>query len=212
MIKLLITDDQPLFIMGLQRVFEKCSMMQVTHTFTTLAETIATARDTVADILLLGINESWENISLSDYQKLLKDLPHLKIIILSHYKETQLIDPLLKCGLKGYALKNITSLQLKKVVRQVMDGQIYLPIMIEKQFVQVRLEEFQTDFIIRLTNREKEILHLILEEMTSQEIAQKLYINIKTVESHRKNLLQKTGARNIAGLVRYALENKLLNP
>ena len=212
MVQLLITDDQPLFVQGLKRVFEKCSFIQITNTFTTLSDTIVTAKKTAADILLLGINESWQNISLRDYQKLVKNLTHLKIIILSHYNETQLIAPLFQSGVKGYALKNITSTQLKKVIQKVTDGQIYIPESMEKQLAQATLEEVQSDFIIHLTKREKEILHLILDEMTSQEIAKKLHISIKTVESHRKHLLQKTGAKNIAGLVRFTIEKKLLNP
>ena len=111
----------------------------------------------------------------------------------------------------GYLLKNTSQKELTEAIKSVIQGKRYLP----KKISDILLNDSiginnSSYFIPKLTVREKEILHLIIQEFTTEEIAAKIFVSTKTVESHRSNLIQKLGVKNTAGLVRVAFEKGLV--
>ena len=111
----------------------------------------------------------------------------------------------------GYLLKNTDKKELTEAIKSVIEGKRYLP----KKISDILLNDSigiqnSNYFIPKLTVREKEILNLIIQEFTTEEIAVKLFVSTKTVESHRSNLIQKLGVKNSAGLVRVAFEKGLI--
>ena len=128
------------------------------------------------------------------------------------HKESSLIKLMLSNGAKGYVLKNAGQDEVIEAITQVYQGKTYLDDTVNEIIVNTvtkASKKSQQSPFPSLSRREKEILELILEEHTTQEIAEKLFISFGTVETHRRNMLIKTGARNTAGLVRIALEYEL---
>ena len=112
----------------------------------------------------------------------------------------------------GYLLKNTDKSELALAIKTVMNGERFLPPKIQDMLLNESLGKSANSafFIPKLTSREKEILGLIIKEFTTEEIAEKIFVSVKTVESHRSNLIQKLGVKNSAGLVRVAFEKGLV--
>lgn len=144
-------------------------------------------------------------------QKAKKEFPELKFIILTMLDEDETIQKFIQAGVQGYLLKNIDNRGLETALTAVING---------KQYFSDELMPFFTRSLkntrekpvnnIKLTKRELEILQLIFEGLSTQEIADKLFVSVRTVSNHRFNLNNKTGARNTAGLISFALKNKLV--
>lgn len=137
----------------------------------------------------------------------------VKIIALTMINETQAIKKMLSLGVDGYVLKNCDRAELKAGMQQVMNGESYYsPHVMHKVMdgLAKRSNQERTVMDMPLSSREKEVLELILKEYTNNEIANELFISVRTVDAHKRNLLEKTGSKNMVGLVIYALEKGLV--
>jgi DNA-binding NarL/FixJ family response regulator len=211
MIDVFIVDDHKMVIEGLQLLLQNEAEIAVIGTATSGMEAIASIRERQPDVVLLDINMPEMN-GIETCKQLLTLYPELKIVAISMHKESSLIKLMLSSGAKGYVLKNAGQDEVIEAVKTVYNGKMYLDETVNEIVVNSvansgELRE-QSPFP-KLSRREKEILQLILKEHTTQEIAEKLFISFGTVETHRRNMLIKTGARNTAGLVRIALEYEL---
>jgi DNA-binding NarL/FixJ family response regulator len=142
--------------------------------------------------------------------------PEIKILALSMMQDNQFIKQMTAAGALGYILKNSGEEEIKKALRSVYNGEAYYSPAVAETVMQnlmkggiKRSNKLVVD--LPLTDREKEVLHLIIKEYTNQEIADELFISSRTVDAHKRNLLEKTGAKNIAGLVLYAVEKNLFD-
>ncbi|MCK5705574.1 MAG: response regulator transcription factor, partial [Cyclobacteriaceae bacterium] len=141
-------------------------------------------------------------------KRVAKKYPDIKIIALSQYDEKRFVKRMVKNGASGYLLKDAGKDQIEKAVRTVYSGEKYFCERLSVRLVQQELkEENNSSLFPKLTERELEVLNLICQELSSQEISEKLFISFHTVESHRANLMYKAGVKNTAGLVRWAVEN-----
>jgi len=143
--------------------------------------------------------------------KVFKTQPNLKIVALSMHKESSLIKLMLSNGAKGYVLKNAGQDEVIKAIETVYSNKMYLDETVNDIIVSsvANNAKKQQNPFPSISRREKEVLKLILDECTTQDIADKLFISFGTVETHRRNMLIKLGAKNTAGLVRIALEYEL---
>jgi DNA-binding NarL/FixJ family response regulator len=205
MIRLSITDDHPLVLDGLRAMLSTQADMQVISTSQTAAQTRQALAEALPDLLLLDIQlPDGDGIELCKGLK--KTYPGLHIIALSNLSQPAFVRQMMKAGAGGYLLKNVPHLVLYEAIRKVMEGESYLQAELQQMLLAESLGRAQaSSFIPVLTRREREILHLIVEECTTQEIADRLCITVSTVETHRLNLMQKFGVRNMAGLVREAV-------
>jgi DNA-binding NarL/FixJ family response regulator len=160
------------------------------------------------DVVLMDINmPEMDGISCT---KALKEMGcDCKILALTMLKEDQHIRSMVESGASGYLLKDAGEDELVQAIENVADGKPYF----SDEATAALLRQFVTKKIAHepvkgmdLTEREIEVLKLITEEFTNQEIADKLFISVRTVDAHRRNLMEKIGAKNMAGLVRYAIE------
>ncbi len=139
--------------------------------------------------------------------------PDIKILALTMLSEDQHIRKMIKAGASGYILKNSGKKELIKAIESIIEGKHYFSNdatqAILQELVTPDLNKVNDDDDVHITDREREVLKLIVNEFTNQEIADKLFVSVRTIDAHRRNLLQKTGAKNTAGLVKYALKNKL---
>ena len=211
MINVFIVDDHRMVIEGLQLLLQNEPNIQVTGTALSGEEAIAKIADQPVDVVLLDINMPGIN-GIETCKHLMKSHPHLKIIAISMHKESSLIKLMLGNGARGYVLKNAGQDEVVDAITKVYEGKNYLDDTVNEivlKSVMNQSEKKRTNPFPSLSPREKDVLQCILDELTTQEIADKLHISFGTVETHRRNMLIKTGARNTAGLVRIALEYEL---
>lgn len=210
MISIAITDDHAMIIEGLKAMFQYDKKYKIIASYSTLKETLEKISIDKPNILLLDINLKDGN-GISVCKDILKTLPDLKIIALTSFEDINMVRLMLRNGAKGYLLKNTSSEEIISAINTVLDDEIYLPKELKKQILNesIGLEKKQ-DFLPKITRREKEVLELIVQEFTTEEIAGKLFVTIKAIEAHRGNLIQKLNVRNTAGLVKIAIEKGLL--
>jgi len=133
--------------------------------------------------------------------------PGVRVIGLTTYGQVSFISEMLRQGADGYLFKNTTLDEIIKAIENVFAGDQYLSEEVSKRLISKATgQKTNSRFIPKLTRREKEVLDLIAQENTNQEIAEKLFITISTVETHRMNLCAKLNARNTAGLIKNAIK------
>jgi DNA-binding NarL/FixJ family response regulator len=136
--------------------------------------------------------------------------PKTKVILLTQHDEKPYVAQALRCGVKGYVLKNQAANDLVQAIREVCSGKIYLSPGVSRAVADAFADPLRTDDALSL--RERQVLQLIAEGNTTKQIARLLGVSAKTVESHRTNLMQKLDIHEIAGLARYAIRCGLVQP
>lgn len=209
-IKVFIVDDHPMIKEGLSAYLKDCDRFQLVGTATNGVEAFEKLKAVDADIVLTDIQMPRMNgIELTEL--LLEKNPDQKIVVLSMFGEIAYIKKLLQLGVMGYILKDIGKVDLQKALEQVAAGENYY----SKEVTEVMMNKLRGanqksfNIITDLTEREREILHLILMQKSNQEIADELFISPRTVEAHKRNMLSKTSSKNLAGLVIFAIENQV---
>ena len=213
MINILLVDDHQIIIDGLRGLLEEDDSIGNLYEAQNGLQTIQIAKAETIDLVLLDINLP-DKSGFDICQELKKDENCPKIIALTMHGNAGYINKMIKSGVDGYLLKNTGREELLKAIQVVMGGNRYFSREVTDLLVAGTHEPKKpksSDFIQKLTRREKEILKLIIDELTTDEIAAQLFISPSTVITHRKSLLRKLNAKNVAGLVKKAFEFGLLN-
>ena len=214
MIRVFITDDHEIYLEGLSLLLSKQNGIEVIGTATTGKQLLDQVHDLKADILLLDVylpDLGEEEI----LQQIRAARPDLRIIYLTLLRGTRYIHKLSKYNIQGYVLKNASLDELMQALKAVNDGgsffskDIHIGDRDEDFRNTITIEDKQIDEI--LSRRELEVLRLICKEYSNAEIAEKLFLSVSTVETHRKNLIAKLGVNNTVGLVKFALRNNLID-
>lgn len=214
MIRVFITDDHEIYLEGLALLLGKQDGIEVIGTAVSGKELLAQLADLQTDILLL-------DVYLPDIgeEELLQSIravrPEIKVIYLTLLRGTRYIHKLSKHNIQGYLLKNAALEELLTALRLVHEGSSYFS---KDIHIGDREEDFRNTITIEdrqiediLSRRELEVLKLICKEYSNAEIAEKLFLSVSTVETHRKNLIAKLGVNNTVGLVKFALRNNLID-
>jgi len=213
MLNILLVDDHQIVIDGLKQLIHGGSEFKVSHEALTGTDAIKIASDEEVDLILLDIN--LPDKSGFEVCKTIKDQhPDIKIIALTMHGEAGFISKMIKMGVDGYILKNAGKEIILDAIKTVMNGKRYFSEEVTESLLSRETKAKRmsgSGLIQKLTRREKEILKLVIEELTTDEIAEKLFISSTTVISHRKSLLRKLNAKNTAGLVKAAYEYRLLD-
>jgi DNA-binding NarL/FixJ family response regulator len=212
MIRLLLADDHQLVVDGIRMMLEEAPDMQCIGWGNNGNEILKQLEHKEADVVMLDINMEGMN-GLESCKAIHTRYPRVRIIALSMLKEAAVVRQMLKNGASGYLLKNAGKAEVLEAIRKVYDGGNYY----SREVADLIMASLgsnppkeNTTFFPKLTRREEQVLKLIVDEYTTAEIADKLSIKFGTVETHRRNLLVKLGARNTAGLVRICLEYHIL--
>ena len=209
-IKIALTDDHPMVLKGIQAMLADTKEVTFVGVYNNATETFDNIEKDKPDILLLDINLPDMN-GIDVCKKLKKNNDTLKVIAISNFDEISFVKRMLNNGASGYLLKNTHKLELLEAFKAVLAGEQYLQKDIQKKLLNQTLgQQSKNSLFTKLTRREKEVLHAISEELTTQEISKKLFISPKTVETHRMNLMSKLGAKNSVGIVKIAIEKGLL--
>ena len=208
-IKVGLAEDQLLFRKGLIQLLKDYSQIEVTleaENGKDLLEKLEQLDINLPQVLLMDISMPEMN-GIEAFNVIRCKYPSIKVIILSVHQEDRYIVKVIEMGANGYLLKNAEPSEVVGAVNAVVERDYYFNEKIIHAIQKGLRKKATAALSDTLTNREKEILELICQENTANEIAAKLFISERTVEGHRNNLLQKTGARNTAGLVIYAIRN-----
>jgi DNA-binding NarL/FixJ family response regulator len=214
MIRVAICDDHPVVLEGVSALITSLDDMVLVGSFERAADLLAFLkmdRDSDPLVLLLDIHlKDADGAELCT--QLSKSYPNLEIIGFSSMEEPAVISTMLKKGAKSFVLKTTGAQQLTEAIRETAAGRQFL----SPEIVPLLLgfsgnSKTGKTYLPSLSRREKEVLGLIVKEYTTQEIAEALFISVNTVETHRNNLLQKLGVKNVAGLVREAIEKGLID-
>jgi two-component system response regulator NreC len=212
MINLFIIEDHEMYMEGLALLLKKQPGINVAATAANGAMLLEKLPVTEADILLLDVH--LPDINEEELIKKIRALkPAQKIIYLSLMRGTRYVHKLLRYNIQGYVLKNAPFEELLSTIHEVYNGGTHfskdIDVLGDNDFrATLTLEERKAGDI--LSKREIEILTLICREFSNGEIAEKLFLSISTIETHRKNIIAKLGVNNTVGLVRFALKNKLI--
>lgn len=210
-INIAITDDHPLALNGIKTMLSSFPHLTVTETYRTGQALLDGLAISQPDILLLDImlpDKSGKELA----SIISKSWPKIGIIALTSLDAPAVVKSMMQRGCLGYLLKDTDEDTLAEAIEQVHQGLEYIEPSLKEHLLQhmIRNRRPAAQVHAELTQREREILKLIVEEYTTQDIADKLFISFRTVENHRYSLLQKLEVKNTAGLVRVALTTGLL--
>jgi DNA-binding NarL/FixJ family response regulator len=210
-IKLAIADDHPLVINGLTHILANCADMSITGSYQNGEELLSGITTQQPDVLLLDIQmpgQTGEELAEIISEK----YPLIKMLALTNLDNVFYIKNMLKKGVHGYILKTARENILLDAIRAVYNGEQYLEPVLKEKLLQDTLHSKQprsTDPV--LSRREKEVLKFIASNLTSQQIADKLFISKRTVDNHRMSLLMKMDVKNVAALVKKAIQTGMID-
>ena len=197
-----MADDHKILLEGVVSLLQSEKSFEIAATALNGLEVLELVKNKYFDICILDINmPGIDGIEVTRQIKIWK--PEMKIIILTTYNDKEIITELIQLGVAGYLLKNAAKAELVEAIKKVMSGRYYFSEEVEKIIMKGFTIKKPADENI-LTEREIEIVKLLGREFTNEKIAQELNISFRTVETHRKNILQKTKSHNLAGLLKYA--------
>lgn len=209
MIKVLIADDHQIVLDGLSMLLDKENDIEL----------VAGVLD--GDLVLSTLTRNEVDVAVLDVEmpikggietaKIIKDkYPNTKVLILTMYNREEFITQLIQIGVSGYILKNRGKEELVEAIRKVYNGEEYFGDAVTKVLITgIREKKSAVKHGVQLTRREKEVLKLIAQGLSTPQISEKLFIANSTVDTHRRNLIDKLGVPNSKALMKFAIENGL---
>lgn len=209
MIRILIADDHQMFIDGLKSMLEDTAGIQVIGEAMNGLEVMDICQRTAVDTVIMDISMPGMD-GIEATKELLKKHSHIKVLGLSMFNDRNYISDLLKAGAHGYILKNTGKDELVKAIQILESGESYLGDEVSKTLLSSFMKKPSLQVVEKLSRREAEVLECIATGLTTNEIANQLFISKNTVETHRKNLLYKLKAKNTAELVNNAYKQRII--
>ncbi len=212
--KVILVDDHKLFRDGLKFVINQMDDFEVIAEASNGNDFLKVLDDQVPDIVLMDISMP-ELDGVEATRQATAKYPGLKVLVVSMFCDEEYYYQMIQAGVMGFILKESGQHELEQALRSVVNGDNYFSQKLLKDIIvnmqtPGKARKMQTEEDNRLTRRETEILKLICEGYTNAQIADKLFISIRTVEGHKSNLISKTGVKNTISLVMYALRNNMV--
>lgn len=217
-VRLAIADDQVLFRKGIVNIvndFENVEVELEASNGRELMDGLASMA-AIPDMVILDLSMPELN-GIDVTKEIHKKYPTIKIIILSVYSEDRFVTHLIELGVNAYLYKNVEPVEIEKAIWAIMEKDFYFNeaflSAMKKRATEKKPRLFiQNNLPSTLSSRELEVLDLICKQFTTAEIAEKLFISVRTVDGHRNSLLEKTGMKNTAGLVVFSIKHDLIDP
>jgi DNA-binding NarL/FixJ family response regulator len=212
-LEIIVVDDHQMFIDGLKALLRKETNIKITAEALNGFQALEILNQKTFDLAIIDI--SMPLMLGSELIKIIKkDFPQIKILVVTMYNDIGIIKEILNAEADGYILKNTGKKELLEAINKISDNGTYysnevVSILMEKER---KKNNGQSEIIKSLTERELQIIRLIGKEYSSAQIADELYISHYTVDAHRRNILKKTNTRTFVGLIKFAIENNLLEP
>lgn len=212
-IKLAVVDDQHLFRQGLISLFGEFEELSLEIEAANGVELLEQLKTKKPDVVLLDLEMPVMD-GIETTANLQKKYPDLKVLILTMHNEEEIILHLIEKGAHGFLLKDNSIETIVDAIHAVMESGYYFNDRVSQVMVRglMNNQKIKPGFVdAGLSEREVEVVKLICKELTNKEIAEKLFISVRTVDGHREKILQKTKAKNTVGIVMYAVKNNLLD-
>ena len=207
-IRILIADDHGVVAEGLKSLAEAEPGIEVVGIVADGREAVKHARESRPDVVVMDM--SMPELNGADAtQAILQNDPTCRVIVLSMYAEREYVRRALKAGAMGYVIKRSAAKELVDAIRSVHAGQRYLSPRVADVMIEAGADD-KDDLLSKLSMREREVLQLLAEGNTGAEIAQRLSLSQKTVETYRARLVEKLGIRDLPGLVRFAIQRGIV--
>ena len=210
-VRILLADDHQIMREGLKALLGKRSSLEVIAEAENGIEALAIARRERPDVIVMDI--AMPDINGIEVTRQLKsELADIKIIALSMHSDRRFVSEILKAGASAYVLKQAAFEDLEKAIKAVMLNRTFLSADILESVVSDYVNQLSTseyDAYRQLSDRERQVLQLLAEGNSTKEIAFKLHVSVKTIESHRQNIMHKLGIRTLAGLTKFAVREGL---
>lgn len=203
MIKILIADDHPIFRAGLSKLLHAMRDVEVVAEASSGRQALELSGKLLPDIVVMDLAMSDVN-GLDATARIHELLPDIRVIVLSMHANAEYVQQALAAGASGYVLKEATPDEMRLAIDTVAKGATFLSAAISKGGVSIGGSSGSAAQVKPLTARQRQVLQLIAEGKNVKEIAYQLELSVKTVESHRAELMERLGIRNAAALVRYA--------
>ena len=204
-IRLLLVDDHPIVLDGIKSHLGSQPEFEVVGDASNGLDAIRKAKLTLPDVILLDINMPNMN-GLEAMGHLRKQVPNARIIILTMHDSKEYIAQIVRLGARGYLLKDCSPTELVSAIKAVHSGEVYFSPTVSKMLVAEMVEnKTQPDLPPPLTEREREVLSLIAEGLLNKQIADRLGIGVRTIETHRERIMRKLDIHTVAGLTKYAI-------
>ena len=210
-IKVLVVDDHAMFREGIRSLLAGYDDIEILGEATDGSEAIEKTCQLAPHVVLMDIGMPVMG-GLEATRRIQKEAPDARVLVLTQYQDTEYILSMIKAGAKGYISKTAIASELVSAIRTVHRGESYLypsaaTALVEEYLMRAGEEKDEYE---RLTDREREILQLVAEGRTNREIADKLFISVKTVLRHRTNIMEKLGFHNRTELIKYAMSKGLI--
>lgn len=217
LINVLVVDDHQLIIEGLKSMLQDETDIVFCGGANSMKDALDFAAQMEIDVMLLDVNMP-DGSGIEVTRMFKQQFPHVKILALTMHEDISIISQMVEAGASGYLLKRTNMNEVLEAIRVVHNNGKYLGREVQSILMenlthtvsQVSADSQQNNSAI-LTSREKEILSLVAREMSNEEIANKLFISERTVETHRRNIFTKTQTKSIVGLIKYAIKNGLIS-
>ncbi len=209
--KILLADDHKITREGLRSLIEKQSDMEVVAEAEDGHAAVHLVRKVLPDVAIMDVSMPDLN-GIEATQKIVSECPNVKVIALSMHSDTLFVTEMLKSGASGYLLKDCAFEELTRAIRTVVAGKIYLSPAISDVVVDGYLHRLSEDDSVNsdvLTHREREVLQMLAEGNSTKQVALKLHISVKTVETHRRQMMHKLDIYSVAELTKYAIRKGL---
>lgn len=209
-IKVLVVDDHPVVRKGLQTCLAKQERIKVVGEAADGDEALQKTRELLPDVVLLDISMPRLN-GLAVTELVRKETPSVKVLILSVHNNKEYIFRIIQSGAHGYVSKEASPEELLRAIESVVEGQAFF----SPEIARAALNQFvrnggKKEPFAQLTDREREVLVLIAEGKSNKEIASKLGIGVRTIETHRERIMRRLNIHSVAGLTKYAIANGLV--
>lgn len=212
-IRILLADDHDLLRAGLRVLLKTMDGFEVVAEAGNGREALRLVKEHHPNVVLMDFVMPELN-GLDATARITATLPKVRVIMLSMNAGEEYVLPALRAGAAGYLLKNVDATELEQAIRKVAEGETYLCSAVAKHVVAAYLDQSgnEKSSLERLTPRQREVFQLVAEGNSAKEIALKLDLSVRSVEVHRKQVMEALEIHDIAGLVRYAIRMKLITP
>ena len=208
-VRILLVDDHDILMDGIASLLNEAQHLKVIGKASSVDIAEELVRQLRPDVVLTDISMG-ERTGLDLTRFITQQFPLVKVIVLTMHDNAQHISALLEAGAMGYLLKSAKQDELVMAIKQVMAGQQYIQHSIAASYSRTLQQQQLAEKQSQLTPREVEIIRLIAQELTTAEISRQLFLSEFTVETHRKNIIRKTGVKSVVGLLNYAREHGLI--
>jgi DNA-binding NarL/FixJ family response regulator len=209
-IKLLLVDDHPVVRKGINSCLARHEHLQIVGEAADGVEALKKARELMPDIVLMDIDMPQKD-GLEVTELLRKELPKIKVLILSMHSNTEYVMRIIQSGASGYILKEAPTEELVRAIDIINTGEAFFSPEVARAALNKYVRGGADDPAAQLTNREREVLVQIAEGLSNKEIANKLGVGVRTVETHRERIMRKLNIHSVAGLTKFAISKGLIS-